>query len=245
VLKIKEPFRKSSREEEVLDADKKPIPIFSASRYSGCDWAHYISLFPERVKEILDALSEIFDLGNEVHLEDNYLTEGARNILHKEEYFRIIHESEAWGVSGILDYDKFNFSGKYLEDMKSTQKGGLYFFLKEGVKMEDKRQMSIYAYMKFVFTGTKRYKGVIRKIDKVEPLNQLQLVTDLFEIEKIRNFLVNHPVRRCYFKEITEEELAEITANRLRKGVNKNTGEHWLCTNCSLADGTCPVRQQI
>lgn len=244
VVNINEPFRKSSREEEVLDKKGKPIPIFSASRFSSCNWNHYADRIPELRKPITDDLSEIFDLGNEVHIDDNYLSKGARDILECEDYMRIIHESETWGVSGILDYDKFNFDGKYIEDMKSTKYGGFFFFLREGIKKEDKRQMSIYAYMKFIITSAKRARGVIRKIDKEEPLNQLQLVTDLFEIEKIRKFLINHPVKRCLLGDISEEKLAEMSANHMRKDV-KSDGEHWLCGNCVYADGTCPVRQQI
>lgn len=246
MLKINEPFRESSRDEEVLDKSGKPIPIFSSSRFSNCDWNHYADLIPELKKPITDDLSKIFDLGNEVHLDDNYLSEGARNILGREEYMRIVHESETWGISGLLDYDKFNFSsGKYIEDMKSTKIGGFFFFLKEKVKPEDKGQMSIYAYMKYVITGTKRYKGVIRKIDKEEPLNQLQLVTDLFDIEYIRNFLIDHPVKKTILGHMTPEKLAEQCAKKMRPEINKSTGEHWRCLNCTYADGSCPVRQQI
>lgn len=194
---------------------------------------------------ITDELSDIFDLGNEVHREEEYLRLGARNILECEEYFRIIHESDEWGVAGLLDYDKLSFKGAYIEDLKSTKFGGFYFFLKESVKPEDRRQMSIYAYMKYVHTGTKRTRGVITKIDKEEPLNRMSLVADLMSIDEVRKFLLNHPVVLVILGKITEEKLIEICTAKMRPEVNQKTLEHWRCGNCQYADGTCPVRQGI
>ncbi len=246
MVKIKEPFRKSSREEVVLGKDEKPIPIFSASRFSTCNWNHYCDITPDLKKPITDDLSEVFDKGNEVHRENEYLTLGARNILEHEEYLRIVHESELWGMSGLLDYDKFGFSsGQYLEDLKSTKFGGFYFFLREGVKKEDKMQMSIYAYMKYVITGTKRNRGVITKIDKEEPLNRISLVTDLFTVDEVREFIVNHPVVKVILGVMTLDNLAKLTANQIRPQMNKKNQEYWKCLNCGYATGDCPVRQQL
>jgi len=242
---MNEPFRRSSREEKVFDEDGNPIPIFSASRFSSCSWNHYSDLIPEKKLPVSLELGEIFDLGNETHLDDNYLKVGSRDILEMEEYFRVIHESEKWGVAGLLDYDRYNFDGKYIQDNKSTKFGGFFFFLKEGIKMEDKRQMSIYAYMKYVHTGTKRHRGVIRKIDKVEPLNILQLATDLFPIEEIRKFLIEHPVVLTKLGYMTEEKLIEFCVSQMSPEVRKSTGEHWRCMNCQYANGNCPVRQAL
>lgn len=239
---MNEPFRRSSREEKVF-YEGKPIPIFSASRFSSCDWNHYVGIV--KPLPVTDELSDIFDMGNEVHREEEYLRLGARNILECEEYMRIVHTSERWGVAGLLDYDKLSFRGAYLEDLKSTKWGGFFFFLREGMKHEDKRQMSIYAYMKYVHTGTKRTRGVITKIDKEEPLNRMSLVADLIPINEIRTFLTKHPVKRVILGEITEKEFIDSCIGKMASEVNQKTGEHWRCGNCQYANGTCPVRQAI
>ena len=242
---MNEPFRESSKDEKILNKDGNPIPIFSASRFPNCDWNHYCDKTPRLTKPIKDELSIIFDDGIEVHEEEEYLRDGARNILEHEKYHRIVHESETWGVSGLLDYDKICFRYPYIEDLKSTKFGGFYFFLKEGIKTDNKIQMSIYAYLKYVCTGVQRKKGVITKIDKEEPLNRISLVTDLFLISEIRNFLVNNPVVLCILGKINEEQLIEACIQKMRPEVNKKTGEHWQCLNCQYATGDCPVRQGL
>lgn len=237
------PFRRSSRDEVLLGAHKKPIPIFSASRFSSCDWNHYRDIVDPL--PITDELSEIFDMGNVVHRSEEYLRKGAKGVLECEEYLRIIHESETWGVAGMLDYDMLSFNGAYIEDLKSTKMGGFYFFLKEGVNKDNKIQMSIYSFMKYVCTGVWRDTGVITKIDKENPLNRIALSTDLYSIEEISDFLVRHPVKRCVLGEITPEQLIAVCIGKMRLEVNGGTGEHWRCGNCQYADGTCPVRQAL
>lgn len=247
------PFRKSSPDEVILDENGNPIPIFSASRFSSCDWNHYCDITPEKEKPITDALSDIFDDGNEVHEEDEELTKGARNILRCEDYMRIVYIPDGiplWGVAGLLDYDKFCWQFPYIEDLKSTSFNGLYFFLKEydkkeGVKKDYKIQMSIYKFMKYVIFGVKRKFGVITRIDKECITNRISLTTPLYEIADMFKFLTNHPVILCKIGKITEEQLIQRTIKKLRPEVNKNTGEYWKCGNCQYADGNCPVRQQL
>lgn len=240
---INKPFRESSRDEKILNDKGEPIPIFSASMFSSCDWNHYQVKKAPRV--IGDELSKIFDKGNVVHREEEYLRQGARNILECEEYMRIVHTSETWGVSGLLDYDKLCFRGGYIEDLKSTKIGGFYFFMKEGVNEDNTIQMSIYSFMKYVCTGVSRSRGVITKIDKEEPLNRLSLVGDLHNADMMTDYLINHPVKKVYLGEISEEDFIALTIKKLKPQVNKNTGEYWKCTNCAYADGTCPVRQGL
>ncbi len=240
---MNKPFRQSSREEKLLDKNGEPIPIFSASKFSSCDWDHYKSKKDPR--PVQDELSEIFDKGNVVHREEEYLRQGARNVLECEEYIRIVHTSEEWGVAGLLDYDKLNFNGGYIEDLKSTKFGGFYFFLKEGINDDNKIQMSIYAFMKYVVSGVARNRGVITKIDKEEPLNRMSLVGDLHSADYMNNWLIVHPVVNTFLGKLSEEQLIQYCIRKLRPQVNKKSGEYWKCGNCAYADGSCPVRQGL
>lgn len=250
---MKEPFRKSDPSETNYDEKGQPIPIFSASRFSSCDWNHYCDITPEKAKPITDALSDIFDEGNETHEEDEELSKGARNILRCEDYMRIVYipnDIPLWGVAGLLDYDKFCWKFTYIEDLKSTSFNGLYFFLKEydkekGVKEDYKIQMSIYKFMKYVIYGVKRKFGVITRIDKERVTNRISLTTPLYTIAEIRNFLINHPVIQCKIGQITEKELITKTIMKLKPEISSRTGEYWKCGNCQYADGTCPVRQGL
>ncbi|MFW9878646.1 MAG: hypothetical protein ACFFG0_36665 [Candidatus Thorarchaeota archaeon] len=200
-----------------------------------------------------DELSAIFDDGNETHEEDEELTEGARNIIRKEDYMRIVYIPDGepiWGIAGLLDYDKFCWKFSYIEDLKSTSFNGLYFFLKEydqkeGVKFDYKIQISIYRFMKYVIYGVKRKLGVITRIDKDCITNRISLTTPLFKINYVNDFLVNHPVILFKIGKITEKELIKRTIEKLRPEVNPKTGEYWKCGNCQYADGTCPVRQGL
>ena len=99
--------------------------------------------------------------------------------------------------------------------------------------------------MKYVCTGVARTRGVITKIDKEEPLNRLSLVGDLHSVDLMSSYLINHPVKKAYLGEISEENFIDITIKKLKPQVNNNTGEYWKCTNCAYADGNCPVRQGL
>lgn len=241
---MKEPFKRIDKDVEILDDDGDPIPIFSISRFSSCDWNHYCDITEEYAKPLTDELSEIFDLGNEIHEEDEELTRGSRNIIGCEEYMRIIHESERYGLSGLLDYHKYNFHTAYIEDLKSTSKGGFYFFLREGVNNDYKKQLSGYAYLKYIHTGVWRNIGVITKIDKENPLNRISLSTELFTKEQMRDFYACHPVILAKLGDITEEKLINICAQKIIRENEKDPLKWWKCRNCQYNEG-CPVRQEI
>lgn len=200
---------------------------------------------------ITDDLSEIFDIGSEIHESEEFYRAGARGIIESELYRRIIHQSGKYAIGGKLDFYMAFILGKYIEDLKSTKKGGFFYFLKEGVNDDNKLQISIYAYIKYIHTSIITKIGVITKIDKEDPLNKISLSTSLYTIEDVRKFLEQHPVILCTLGDITVEQLIESTANKIRPEVNKKTGEYWKCTNCqyNTANGItkelCPVRQQI
>lgn len=241
---MKEPFnpvKKHQLHDVVYDQDGNIIPEFSMSRYESCYWNLKCDI--EAPEPITDELNEIFDIGSTCHENDMILQSGARNIIRNEMFdktsFKIVHESEKFIWKGRYDYRKFDFRGRYIEDLKSTKKGGLYYFLREGVSDRDLMQISGYSYMAYIYTSVWDSRGVIKKIDKEEPLNTVSLVRDLYDIVYMRRKLIAHPVVQYIIGNISEDDLIDLCTSQMQ-------GNDWMCTNCQYNDEEhCPVRGAV
>lgn len=225
---MNEPFKIVKREEY------SEIPSFSATKLIGEYWSSYLNITDP--KPISDALNEIFDKGNKVHNEDEVLNHGARRVVSCEKYIKAIHESEFYAISGFHDYIKISFKGLYIEDLKSCQPGGLYYFLKEGIGKTHVLQLSFYAYLYYIETGVFISTGVITKIDKENTLRRISLATQLYPPAFMRDWITNHPLILSVIGKISEEEFLEKCYHNIKElapdyfaGKRKSI---WLCGNC-------------
>jgi len=233
---MKEPFKVIKRSE------RSEVPSFSASRIGSEYWSFFLDLTdPE---PITDELNEIFDAGNVVHHYDEIYSEGGRGIVSCESYIKAIHESEKFCISGLHDYIKLDRNGLYIEDLKSTIPGGLYWFFKKGVDDGYKLQLSVYAYLYYLKHGVWIDTGVITKINKENTRDRISLSAKLFPLEYIRDVIVNHPVMKTISGEMTEKELLSVAYAKLKEidpeWAKGNRKEAWVCKNCQYK-GRCEL----
>lgn len=201
------------------------------SRLSSCPENYWEDLKnPQRISE---TLNQIFDDGNDVHDEREILTDGARKNIKLEGPIKIMHESGLFILKGTPDARLFDFNGRYIKDYKTTERGGFYYFLKEGWSEDYRKQLSGYAYLVYVKTGVYIQDGVIEKVDKKNPRAYMGLPDKLYELPKTRNFILKHPVILRWFGKITEEQFIQICIGLMKD-------EKWKCNNCSYKE-TCKV----
>jgi len=237
---MKEPFRIIGREEY------PEVPSFGGSSFGGCYWATYRKHTDPL--PITEELNQIFDMGNEVHHEDEVLNMDAKRGVSCEEYIKALHESEKFAISGFHDYIKMDFRGLYLEDLKSGKFGSFYFFLKEGMKRDYIIQLSTYAYLYYIKNGVYIKKGVITKIDKENTRNRLSLETDLMPREEIAEFLLNFPVIHAILGELRKVDFWDVCFEQIGlldpKYKNGNKKSPWVCMNCQYSK-TCELYDYI
>ncbi len=242
---MNEPFYKvNPNETEFHDKDGNLIPRISVTTLLGC----YIASKNNKEIEgkITDELSDIFDMGSAGHDTLEMFDAGAKDIIAIEEKMKIMHESKKYLISGILDYYRFDLNGRYLEDLKSTYRGGFYYFLREGVKGGYKYQLSVYAYMKYVCTSIYPLRGVIRKFNKENYLEQIRLSTELFQKEHMRTYLTTHPYILYTVGAINYDALCAAALKE-----NIATKSQWRCKNCqynpieSKDPELCPIFKKL
>ena len=139
---------------------------------------------------------------------------------------KIIHESKKYTISGHNDFLKFDFKGRYLEDLKSTKFESFYFFLKKEIDRAYTLQLSIYAYLIYVEKGFPIDSGVITKIDKMNTRNRLSREFKLLDVSTIRTFLEKHPVILFVLEEINKKEFLNECKNQMTEK------ETWRCGYC-------------
>jgi len=206
---MKEPFKSIERNEH------EEVPSFSATKLVGCYFSSHKNMTdPE---PITNELNDIFDKGNNVHWEDEVLNIGSKRVISCEEYIKALHESGLFAISGFHDYLKMDFRGPYLEDLKSTKRGGFYFFLQDGINEQQRNQLSFYAYLYYIKTGVFLNKGVITKINKENTRERISLETNLFTPESMRNFVEEHPLILYTIGEISTKEFYAACIKKILK----------------------------
>lgn len=260
------PVRKP-RDDIIDEETDKPIFNMSVSRLSSCYVNTVLDIDEEKKKPITQELSEIFDIGNREHTAEEILNRGAKRIIDQETYLKILHESKKFSVSGLRDEYEFDFyGGRYISDYKTAKhenhypdrswgnkinwSDGFIHFLIDGASEDNIVQLSGYSYLEYVHTGFHNNKGVIKKIDKNNPRNRIQLECVLLTKEEIRNKILRHPVIHFVLGKITEEQLQEICIAQMQKYVRADRGGNkkcWKCGNCvyGTPPNTCEVKEYI
>lgn len=166
---------------QIWDKDEKTwkeIINFRASQLAGsCYYSYYSDLKDELEGKpkirITEELSNIFDMGSEIHEEDEDFSDGARGLIAKETDLKIMHDSKKFTISGHYDKKKVDLYGRYYEDLKSCKLNGLVYFLMDYLKTghlskEYRYQIGIYSYMDYITLGYHTSRGVITKIVKID-----------------------------------------------------------------------------
>lgn len=220
-------------------SERRELPNLSASAIGGEYWNAYLNIIGDEVK-ISDDLSDIFDKGSTIHLNEEDATRGSRNITSSESYLKAIHDSELFTVSGLHDYVKFTIGEKgerYLEDLKSCKPNALYFFQKDGIKFSERLQLSTYGLLHYVDTNVVIRRGVITKINKEDVLDRASKPTTLIPPRKMAELIENHPVILAATGKITVEELYLAAFEQLKAldpdWAQGDRKEPWICVNCS------------
>jgi len=233
---MREPFESINPQTKHYDQNGNEITQFRPSRLSGCFEDYWWDL--QEDIPISDELNEIFDFGNTVHYEREYLNHGARKVISSEKVMKIMHKSGLFILKGQADSIELDSRGFFIKDYKSTKLSGFSFFLKDGWSIDYIKQLSIYSYMNYVCEGVYLDKGVIEKVDKFNPRNYLALEHDLFPLDRVRDFILKHPVILYYFEKISEEVF-------LRLAVQEMTGKTWKCTNCAKKGTKCRIFDKL
>jgi len=232
--------------EKVLDDEGNEVPNFRASRMVSCYWSSYrdhkngVEPLP-----ITDELDEIFTIGSKEHYDDEVLTEGARNIVESEKEMKLVHKSGKFTITGHFDYKKFDFYGMYYEDLKTCKVESFRYFIKsidEGLSKDYIHQLSIYAYEDAHYIGYYIERGVVTRILKRKKyasdkrIIRMSIEDKLLPPEKVREFILRHPVILCVMGMIDEAKLIALCKIQMAK-------EKWKCTNCQYANNIkeCPV----
>lgn len=245
MINIKEPFEPVHTSGDMHDENGKLIQNYHMSRLAASCYLAYVNDI-ESPLPITDELSDIFDIGNDTHDEEQTLNKGAINIIACEEdggYMKIYHTIKKYSISGRMDYEKYDFRGRYIEDLKSAQFKSFYYFLTEPISEDYILQTSGYSYMRYVFKGYYIPEGVLRKIDKENRRNTISRGFILLPKDKMRDFLERHPVINYFLGVINKDTLIDLcVAQMYDKG--------WKCTNCQYSPkntgkDSCPVYNAI
>lgn len=235
-----------------IDGEWKLIENFRTSRISAsCYYAYYTQKKEEKegkITPINDELNEIFDKGSDIHESKEDLLAGARGLIRSERDMKIIHHSKKFTISGHFDLLRFDLDGRYLEDYKTTKFAGLYYFLRDGCSNDYIRQLSCYAYMKYVLTSVKVFDGVITKIAKKDDenvfthRNSISRTCKLLPMLESRKFYLTHPVIRAIIKpeKYDEQYVIDESIKQMEEFINvdRKTGKKvcWKCMNCQYAN---------
>lgn len=219
-------FKVSRKDHKTIDG----ITNFNVSRLNSCYWNYYRDLTDPL--PITPELEEIFSKGREVHSIVEKYKKGAREIIGSEKYIKIIHRDKLFSLSGRYDFLKYDITGRYIEDLKSTKPGGFYFFLKQGLSSDYIIQLSLYAFLLYIKKGYRITNGVITKVDKENIRNKISLEGPLMTIEEIEEFIITHPV---ILKMMDPGfDIIEVTYEQMKDS-------WWKCTNCQYKEG-CPIK---
>ena len=236
--------------EKVLDENGNEVPNFRASRLVGCYWSSYRDYRNgEEPLPITDELDEIFSVGSKEHYEDEVLSDGARNIIEKEKEMKLKHKSGKFTISGHFDYKKFDLFGVYYEDLKTCKVEGFHYFAKsidEGLSKDYIHQLSTYAYEDSHYTGYYVDRGVVTKVLKRKKYTadkriiRMSIEDRLLPFDKIREFILRHPVILTVMEMIDEAKLIGLCKVQMKK-------DKWKCTNCQYANNNaeCPIYATI
>lgn len=204
---------------------------------------HFISTYHERIRDyLIIRLEEMFgkikygtfSKGSDIHDQEEILQEGSKNIINSEKAMKIIHNSKKYTVSGHNDFLKFDFAGRYLEDLKSTKFEAFYYFLNKEIDRSHLLQLSIYAYLIYIEKGFPIESGVITKIDKNNPRNRISRETKLLDVSTIEAYLVNHPAILIVIGDITHDQFL------IKCKIQMDKNETWRCGYCQYQN-SCEV----
>ena len=242
-----------------IDGKRTKLMNFRSSQLVNCFYAYYRQKIEGRPFKISPELNNIFDIGTDIHEEDELLLEGAKCVIDSERDMKIMHESQEFTISGHFDYLMFDFNGRYVKDLKTTKTTGLYYIMKDYIwddkfPLDHKLQLGIYAYLWYVIKGYYVDHGVVEKIAKDRETHRVRfsLATELFSSKYMRDYLEDHPVVLAhrfpekYDKDYVIGEAIEQMGNE--DYINSKTGKCWKCGNCSFnrIDGQeCEVKQII
>lgn len=246
---MKEPFFEISYNPhpsvKYIEGKRTKIMNFRSSQLNGCFYKEYLKKIKGLKYEISPQLSDIFDLGSDVHEEDELLMEGAKCVIASEEEMKIMHNSRDFTVSGHFDYLLFDFNGRYIKDLKTTKTWGLFYFIKDFIidkkfPLDNKIQLSTYAYIWYVIKQYYIDHGVIEKIakDREDRRVRVSLSTKLFTSDYMRNYILEHPVILAHrFPEKYDENYVIGRAiDQMSHEDNLNKGKCWKCGNCQFRE---------
>ena len=206
------------------DKNNNNVPDFRASYLCDCYYKHYRQL-TDPIPYTEDT-EDTFSKGSEIHDQEEILQNGSKNIINSEKAMKIIHKSKKYTISGHNDFLKFDFAGRYLEDLKSTKFEAFYYFLKKDIDKSHVLQLSIYAYLIYIEKGFSIKSGVITKIDKNNPRNRISRETKLLDVSTVESYLVNHPVILTVLEEFTRDQFL------IKCKIQMDENETWRCDYC-------------
>ncbi len=203
--------------------NNRDIPNFRASSFPAC---HYQRVLKEKYnKPLSNTTLEAFETGSDIHAQVESLQDGSKEIIGSEKSMKIIHVDKTFTISGHYDFLKFDYNGRYLEDLKTAKQNSFYFFLKEPISDDYKLQLSIYSYINFIEEGYYINDAVITKIDKSNPRNRLSKSFKLYTKQETRKLILDNPYIRFILGSIDENDLKSETIKQIRE--NK-----WKCSYC-------------
>ena len=179
---------------------------------------------------------QIFEDGSTIHLKEGILRNGMKGLIDMELHMTIIRDDESYIISGYSDFLMFDMIGMYIEDLKSCKFGAFWHFLKEKGSPSELLQVSIYAWLYWIINKVRITKGVITKISRENPRNQISLEIDLIPVEQITEFIEEHPTILFLQDKITKTEFN----NRTKQYVENN---RWMCNYCD--DLKCSIRTKL
>jgi len=229
---------------------------FRSSSLCGCYWACY----QDNVNptEMSDEVQENYlDPGTGIHFARAETLAGAKGMhLNDDKYF-ISRHKERFGlpffVKGQPDRLWNHFSeGVYFEDTKSLDFANLYMKYKAFKNLTAKKpelradaereilpyvkQVSVYAFLYYVWHKTSILKGQIHFIDRNDPLREFAWSIDLWDPEKTQAWLEHHPAIQACLQDdpwIASNAALEEFANPDRFPC------HWKTGQCRYFD-MCP-----
>jgi len=183
-------------------------------------------------------LIEILEAGNRLHVTTSIYRDGSKGLIDNEKHMKAISLNEDVIFSGYADFIMIDENGLYIEDLKTTKREAFFHFNKSPDSYSEKVQLSAYRWLYWIIFGVKIKRGIITKIDRIEPLNRISLKIDMFSIDRTEELILNNPALLLLQGKISQEEFENKTLDFVL-----NNGNKWLCKYCDDRN-TCKINRQ-